>query len=205
MDPTPLNRIDQILSRIHSADEKDFEILLLDVTERLRRLTSKMLRAFPGVHRWEETDDIFQNAVLRIFQALKSTTFDSLEDFFRFASLIIRRELIDLSRRYEGALGLGANEASLSALSASRASDRWDPDSDTYEPQRLAWWTEFHLNVDHLSEEERQVFDLLWYQELTQTEAASILNLSERTIQRRWQQARLKLYDLLQGHLPKDV
>ena len=46
------------------------------------------------------------------------------------------------------------------------------------------------------------VFSLLWYQGLTQAEAAEALETSERTIKRRWQSARLKLYDALHGELP---
>ncbi len=164
-----------------------------------------MLRAFPGVRRWEETDDIFQNAVMRMFESLKEAKFASIEEFYRFASLIIRRELIDLSRRYHGPLGLGVQHATRAQAADSLNSDRLDPDSDTHEPSRLALWTEFHEKMELLSDEERQTFDLLWYQELTQADAAKVLNISERTVQRRWQQARLKMYELLHGQLPSGI
>jgi RNA polymerase sigma-70 factor (ECF subfamily) len=68
---------------------------------------------------------------------------------------------------------------------------------------RLAFWTEFHSRVEGLPEEEREVFDLLWYQELSQAEAAGLLDVSERTIKRRWAAARLKLHDVLRGNLPE--
>ena len=70
------------------------------------------------------------------------------------------------------------------------------------EPQQLAAWTEFHNKIESLGDEDRAMFDLLWYQELTQGEAATILGISERTVQRRWQQARINLHDLLEGNLP---
>ena len=38
--------------------------------------------------------------------------------------------------------------------------------------------------------EEREVFGLLWYDGLTQEEAAAVLETSVRTIKRRWQSAR---------------
>ena len=53
-----------------------------------------------------------------------------------------------------------------------------------------------------MPEEEREVFDLVWYQELTHAQAAEVLNLSTKTIQRRWQSACLRLHDSLGGHLP---
>jgi len=56
--------------------------------------------------------------------------------------------------------------------------------------------------VEALPDDEKEVFDLLWYQELTQAEAAALLNVSERTIKRRWASARLRLHEILGGELP---
>src|SRR5436190_1055282 len=61
------------------------------------------------------------------------------------------------------------------------------------EPTNLALWTEFHRQVEALPEEEREVFDLLWYQGLKQEEAAEIVGVTTRTIKSRWRSARLKL------------
>ena len=51
--------------------------------------------------------------------------------------------------------------------------------------------------VEKLPVEERETVNLIWYQELSQEEAAKILNTSVRTIKRRWQAAREKLYQVL--------
>jgi RNA polymerase sigma-70 factor (ECF subfamily) len=72
---------------------------------------------------------------------------------------------------------------------------------NTGEPSHLAAWAEFHEQIQGLPHEERQVFDLLWYQEMTQPEAAALLGMSERTLKRRWQSARLRLHDKLQGRV----
>jgi RNA polymerase sigma factor (sigma-70 family) len=58
--------------------------------------------------------------------------------------------------------------------------------------------------VERLPDEEREIFDLLWYQGLSQAEAAALLHVSERTIKRRWQAARLKLHEALQGASPEE-
>jgi len=50
-----------------------------------------------------------------------------------------------------------------------------------------------------LPEEEREIVSLLYYQGLSQAEAAAILGVSVRTVQRYWQSALLKLHDLLSG------
>jgi RNA polymerase sigma-70 factor (ECF subfamily) len=66
----------------------------------------------------------------------------------------------------------------------------------------LAEWGEFHEQIGRLPEEEREVFDLLWYQGLSHAQAAELLQLSTKTIQRRWQAACLRLHEALQGNLP---
>jgi RNA polymerase sigma-70 factor (ECF subfamily) len=38
--------------------------------DRLRKLTRKMLKGYPGVGRWSQTDDVLQNAMLRLHRAL---------------------------------------------------------------------------------------------------------------------------------------
>jgi DNA-directed RNA polymerase specialized sigma24 family protein len=43
---------------------------------------------------------------------------------------------------------------------------------------------------------------LLWYQELTQGEAAALLGISAATIRRRWLAARRRLLQTLKGQLP---
>src|SRR5262249_27352977 len=124
-------------------------------------------------------------------------------DFFRLAALNVRRELLDLSKHYYGPQGQGARHASLAGDQGpeSQAAALEPPDAGD-DANRLAAWTEFHRQVHQLPEEEREAFDLLWYQELSQAEAAALLGVSERTIKRRWQSARLRLHELLQGELP---
>ena len=69
--------------------------------------------------------------------------------------------------------------------------------NSTYNPERLASWREFHQRVEGLPEAEREVFELLWYQSLTQAEVAGILGISVPTVKRRWLTARLQLQERL--------
>jgi DNA-directed RNA polymerase specialized sigma24 family protein len=41
------------------------------------------------------------------------------------------------------------------------------------------------------------------YQGLSQAEAAELLGVAERTVKRRWQTARRKLHEALQGEVPE--
>ncbi len=65
------------------------------------------------------------------------------------------------------------------------------------DPAALAEWAEFHQRVETLPLELREVVDLLWYQELTQDEAAELLGTSSKTVSRRWREARLMLAEAL--------
>ncbi len=74
--------------------------------------------------------------------------------------------------------------------------------AQTDDPARLESWTEFHGQVDLLPDAEREVFNLIWYQGLSQAKAAEILNVTERVVKWRWRAARLSLHRALGGHLP---
>ena len=72
---------------------------LLDLTcERLRRLTSRMLRNFPRLQRWSDTDEVLQAATLRLYKALSDIRPETPEQYFGLAATQIRRELLDVTR-----------------------------------------------------------------------------------------------------------
>jgi len=193
------------LDRLRSGDEAARAELLNCACERLRRLTRKMIKGYPNVHRWEQTDDVLQNAVIRLQRTLQQMPVETARDFFRLAALHIRRELLDLAKRYYGPQGAGAHHASYAQAPGGSGegpapADRADL---THEPVRLATWSAFHEQVAALPDEEREAFDLLWYQGLTQAEAAELLGVNVRTVKRRWLSARMKLQDALQGEVPE--
>jgi len=192
------------IDRLKAGDQSARDELLRVACERLTRLARKMLHSYPRVKRWEETDDVFQNAMLRLHRSLAQVTPPTVCDFFRLAALNIRRELLDLAKHYYGPQGQGAHHATQGDKDpeSSRPAARYDPGTISQEPSRLAAWTEFHAQVGALPDEERAVFDLLYYQGLSQAEAGDLLAVSERTIKRRWQSARLKLHEALNGELP---
>jgi RNA polymerase sigma factor (sigma-70 family) len=191
------------LDRLRAGDESARDELLDIARVRLGRLARKMLRGYPGVRRWEQTDDVLQNVAVRLCRALKTMRPESVHGFVRLAALQIRRELIDLARHYEGPEGLGRHHLSRAGPDDAEAPPGPpDPSSDTHDPARLASWSEFHETIESLPDAEREVFDLLWYQGLSQREAAALLGISERAAKRRWRSARLKLHEMLRGRMP---
>ena len=178
--------------------------LIAVVSDRLFRLTRKMLRDFPRVHRWEETDDVFVNAMMRLYKALDEIAPASSRDFFRLMATMVRRELIDLSRKYRGPMGLDANLESWGGSPGDEAdSPAGELRDESNDPDMLDWWTHFHEQVERLKDEQREVFGLIYYQNLKIAEAARLLETSERTVKRRWREARLTLCEALDGGMPK--
>jgi RNA polymerase sigma-70 factor (ECF subfamily) len=189
--------IGQLLQKMGDGDAAAVNALIQHAGERLTRLTRHMLGNFPGVRRWAETGDVFQNALLRLLNALRDVKPRSARDFFGLATLQIRRELLDLARHFHGPEGIGANLDSRATVDSGVKAPAGQGDSQ--EPSTLAQWTELHEQIGRLPDEERAVVDLVFYQGLAQSEAAALLNLSLRTLQRRWHGALLKLHRYWKG------
>lgn len=189
------------LERMRAGDRSAPDELIRHVCGRLEKLTRQMLRGFPGVRRWVQTDDVLQNALVRLLRALQAVEPGSMREFFALATEQIRRELLDLVRHYYGPEGPGAHHATGADGNGSQGPAYEKPDL-SHEPSGLAEWCEFHRHINELPEEERDVVGLLYYQGLTQAEAAAVLHVTVRTVQRRWQAALLKLHAILKGEWP---
>ena len=181
-------QIQGCIDRLRSGDQSARDELLVHASDRLTRLTRKMLRDFPGVHRWEQTDDVLQNAALRLCRAWarSSRRRPPTSSGWR------RRRSAASCSTWPGATPAPTawvpHHASVAgADQASAAAAGLNPTDTTHDPDRLAAWTDFHREVEALPAEEREAFDLLFYQGLSQAEAAAVLDVSERTIKRRWQ------------------
>lgn len=188
------------LNRHKAGDEAALKELLEISMRRLRLLAQRILGDIPAVRQFEETDDLLQNAVVRLWKYLSSHQPQTTVDYFRLAACMIRRELIDLSRHHFGhrvtRLSGGTNpsstgDASQEAMPSPKASD------DSFDPEKLSQWTEFHEYVESLPDEDRSLFDLLWYQGLTMAETSELLGIPVRTLSRRWNMTRVKLYQHL--------
>lgn len=205
IEPFDTDRLQDCVARFAAGDDSALNELLKRASSRLEQLTRTMFGDFARVHRWEETADVLQGASIRLFRALQQTKPTDVRGFFALATLQIRRELIDLARRYFGPEGLGTNYETRELWPGdTTTSGELDvpASSSSFDPQRLASWTDFHKKAEQLETDDREVFDLIYYQGLPQADVAMLLNVSERTVQRRWQNARLALQDVLEGRLP---
>jgi RNA polymerase sigma factor (sigma-70 family) len=195
-------KLHALLDRMRADDPAACEELLHKVGGRLKRLARKMLRQFPSVARWEQTEDVLQNAVVRLLRALQAVRPTSVRAFFGLAATQMRRELIDLARHYQGPQGVGANHASQANLPAAGEAPALDPPEATDETRDLEQWCAFHEQVEALPAEEREVVSLVFYHGWTQAQIADLFQVTERTVRRYWQTACLKLSAARGGTLP---
>lgn len=193
------------VDRIRAGDTVAKNELIRKAQNRLERLARKMLKTFPGVGRWEQTQDVFQNAVMRLLRALELVRPDNRREFFGLAAEQIRRELIDMARRHQGPHGLGANFESVYGKSDANTEDTVDPlDTSDRAPTNaeLDRWLAFHEAVELLPVKEREVIGLTYYHGWTQVQIADLFQIDERTVRRRFQSACDALRLQLGGDLP---
>ena len=202
---TQTGQIQKLLDELRAGDESARDTLIEHACERLRRLTRKLKQDYPDVGRQEQTDDVFQQAVMRLHRSLQDVQPENVRAFLGLAAMQIRRELIDLARKINGPEGIGANRDTNAGRESHSTGQtpRYEIAQDTAGPATLLLWTEFHQHVEQLPDDEREVFDLIFYQELSQADAAELLGISVRTIKRRWRSAKLILHEVMNGEFPR--
>ena len=187
-----------LLGRLRGGDREARRLLLERACERLRRLAGRMLDgSFPDVARRHELDSVVHETWVRLLQALDKAEPPTVADFFRLAAHKFRQVLLDMAqgerrRAQREVLGLSGSDSEGPTPSAA---------SSTYDPSRLALWTEFHEKVATLSEQERAVFEMHYYRDLSQAEIARALELHPRKVSYLWIAATEKLGEGLEAVL----
>lgn len=183
-----------LIDLANRGDAKAKDLLLDHACDRLFKLARRMFRDYPGLRRHEATDDIFTKSLMRLSKALETVPVESVSHFFNLAGLQIRRELLDLKKHYFGPQGHATHHHTDNQPSDDKGGILH---GSAEEPDNLEMWSEFHEAVENLPGEMREVFNLVYYDGLTQEEAAELLGVSVSTVKRRWQEARIRLHDEL--------
>jgi RNA polymerase sigma factor (sigma-70 family) len=185
-----------LLDRMKAGDRAARRELLERACTRLRRLANTIFTgSFARLRDQHELDSVVHETWLRLLQALDQVDPPTVADFFRLAAHKIRQVLLDLAERERRRAarelsGLGGDSRSGGLASAG---------SQTLDPARLALWSEFHARVADLPEDERRVFELHYYLELSQAEIARMLELHPRKVSYLWVAATERLADDLDG------
>jgi RNA polymerase sigma-70 factor (ECF subfamily) len=188
------------LERLRAGDSSVRGELMNIARDRLTRLTERLRRDFQGLAGAESADRVLQHASLRLYEALHDTPIRDVRHFYQLAAIQIRRELIELCR-YGQTLNLAAGDAG----EVGQAGEEKPADPSARRPPRISLdelqqWAVLHDSVDALPAPQREVFELVWYHELSRSQVAELLGTSLDEVRRLWRQARLNLHDKLWEH-----
>ena len=168
--------------------------LLGRAVHRLEGLCATMLhRSYPRLTRPPsnlETDEMLGGVVEGLLKAMDSIRPRTVRQFFALANQHMRWQLNDLARRLDERPA--AVELREDCLPAPASSDS----GITPDGRRML------AAIDNLPEDEREVFGLVRLQGLTHAEAAEVLAVSTKTVQRRLNRASLLLSEELDDLRP---
>jgi RNA polymerase sigma-70 factor (ECF subfamily) len=194
------------LERASTGDAEARRRLLELTRDRLTRHARRLLHGrYARLGPLAQTDDVVQQLYLKVLRNqerfwanARGEPVRTLAEFFGHTSAWMRDVLCDLLRQ---ACGRGDNRPAALPLDGgpSDAGPRHEPSSSTLDGEKLRRWTEFHETVARLPDDLRAAFDLLWYQGLSQAEAAALLGVAVPTVKLRWMKARLRVQQALGG------
>jgi RNA polymerase sigma factor (sigma-70 family) len=178
-----------------NAAEPMIRELLERAAGRLRLLSATILyKRYPRFTRPPvnlEPDELLGDVVARLLTSLRTIRPPTVRQFFALANQHMRWQLNDLARRLDERPAAAALvESGIAAPPASTASGL-SPDG-----RRML------EVIEGLPEDEREVFDLIGIQGLTHAETAAVVGVSEKTVQRRLNRARLLLAERLSDCRP---
>ena len=194
------------LDRAVTGDVEARQRLLELTRDRLMHHARRFLHGrYARLEPFAQTDDVVQQLYLKILQQQDRFWVDArgepvrtLAEYFGHTSAWMRDVLCDQLRQ---AYGRDDNRPAVVPLDGgpSDTGPRHEPSSDTLDGAKVQRWTEFHEAAARLPEDLRAVFDLLWYQGMTQAEAAALLGVAVPTVKLRWMKDRLRVQRALGG------
>jgi RNA polymerase sigma-70 factor (ECF subfamily) len=137
-----------------------------------------------------QPEELLDAVVERLLQALRSVRPRTVRQFFALVNQHMRWELNDVARRLDEQPRAVELREDLVPAPTSSASDL------STDGRRML------KAIEELPEDEREVFGLLHIQGLAQTEAAEVLGVSVRTVQRRLNRSLLSLAEQLDDLRP---
>jgi RNA polymerase sigma-70 factor (ECF subfamily) len=152
--------------------------LLSSAVDRLHLLcTSLLFRSYPRLTRPPlnlQADEMLSAVVERLLKAMREVRPQTVRQFFALANQHMRWELNDLARRLDKETRQVELRESLVGAPPESSCSQLSPNT-----RRIL------EAIENLPEEEREAFDLVRIQGMGQSEAAEVLGVSAKTVQRR--------------------
>ena len=169
--------------------------LLAGSVNRLRILCQSLLyRRYPRLTKGPlnlDTDELLSAVVERMIKAMREVRPRTVREFFALANRHMRWELNDLARRLD-------SRAPAAELHESRAAAQAETSRSGV---NLNFQRILHA-IDNLKDDDREVFTLVRIQGMTRAEAATVVGVAEKTVQRRLNRSIVHLTEMLSDIQP---
>jgi RNA polymerase sigma factor (sigma-70 family) len=168
--------------------------LLASAVDRLHLICCTLLyRNYPRLTKPPlnlQVEEMLSSVVERLLKAMRQVHPQTVRQFFALANQHMRWELNDLARRLDSQVKEAELRDSMIGLADSSGS------------QLSANAHRILEVIENLPDEEREVFDLVRIQGMTQPQAAEVLGISSKTVQRRLNRGLLTLSENLSDLRP---
>jgi len=179
--------ITDLLHRAQSGDAEAADALFAATYRELRRLARARLRS-RGRDALLDTTSLVHESYLRLAAARNVEIKDRVH-FMRYAGRVMRSVIVDLARRQvAGRRGGGAAHVPLTLL---------DADGGVAGARQILGVHEALQDMARLDPRMTQVVEMRYFGGLSEPEIAEALEVTERTVRRDWQKARLWLAQAL--------
>src|ERR1043166_684436 len=175
------SEIGDLLSRLDLGDPNARNLLIERCRERFRRRAMQMLGGFRKLRAEMDTSDVEQELHARLCKSLAVVKLNDVQHLFRLANLTLRRYLIECARKWKA-----------DAAAADDPAEKVDPAPG---PAKAAILAELHEWIGTLPDEKQEVFDLIFYQELSEEEAGRIVGKSRKVVRRLLREIKVECMD----------
>jgi DNA-directed RNA polymerase specialized sigma24 family protein len=179
------------------------ELLQYSQERVLAHIRSRMGR-FTPLQPYVDSQDVLVSVQLKIAEDFKHKPFNDLIHFLRLTGRLTRNQLVDFTRKYLGPQGAGTKEVNAQPHDPDEPTrgERADPADRGKSPSELAILAEVDEIIGSLPPEHLEMFDLLYYNQMSREDAADALGVALSTLDRRWLAAREALLERYGSEAP---
>jgi RNA polymerase sigma-70 factor, ECF subfamily len=193
----------ELIERVRAGDVDALNALFTRHRERLRRMVD--IRMDRRLQARIDASDVLQEAYLEVIQRLDEYLSNPKLPLFLWLRLVVGQRLMTLHRRHLGAQQRDAGRevslfrealpaASSAALAAQLMGKFTSPTQAAMRAERMLRLQEALNTLDPI---DREVLSLRHFEELTRTEAAQVLDITEAATAKRYVRAMKRLTNLL--------